>query len=103
MRLEGPSVIGLTIMPLSERFTRSKVRAVASSVPVGSRVSEPVFNSMQSSLRRGAVAFLVLLAAAARARVIASDFRLFAPDGLDHVVAARPRRLRSLGFAAIRG
>src|SRR6266566_1339460 len=183
MRLEGPSVIGLTIMPLSERFTRStseacssidrflwmtprppcwamaiarldsvtvsiaaltsgtfnrtlrvrrvetstcvgstveccgtrstssNVSAVASSVPVGRRVREPVFNSIEilaagltrPALRSRAVALLVLLAAAARAGLIASDLRLFAPDGLDHVVAARPRGVRSLGFAAIGG
>src|SRR4030095_4334598 len=42
---------------------------------------------------RGAVTLLVLLAAPARTQIVAADLRLIAFDGLDHVVAADPRRL----------
>src|SRR6476659_2172354 len=42
---------------------------------------------------RGAVTLLVLLATPARTQIVAADLRLIAFDGLDHVVAADPRRL----------
>src|SRR5262245_33908455 len=47
--------------------------------------------------RRQSVTLLVLLSAAARARVVAADLRLVAAHGLDDVVAADARRLPVAG------
>src|SRR5437763_879799 len=48
-RVETSTCVGSTVECCGTRSTSSNVRAVASSVPVGRRVSEPVFNSIQSS------------------------------------------------------
>ena len=49
-----------------------------------------------SPLGRYSMALLVFLAAAARARIVAADFRLVAPHGLDRrIVATDARRSRA--------
>src|SRR5258705_6960178 len=97
-RVETSTCVGRTVECCGTRRTSSKVRAVASSVPVGRRVSEPVLSSIEILLgvRRLPVAFLVLLSAAARAWIVPPDLRLLAPHRLDHVVAARSRGRRAL-------
>ncbi len=69
--------------------TSSKVKAVAKPASDGVRVNAPVLSSMGSSMSGArAVALLVLLATAARAWVVASDFGFLAPNGFTIVVAA---------------
>src|SRR5262245_25370434 len=75
--------------------TSSNVRAVARSAPMASSVL--VFTSIYEvplgASRRQSMTLLVLLPAAARARVVAPHLRLVAAHGLDDVVAADARRL----------
>ncbi len=66
--------------------------------------SDVAIDVLPTSSRRCSVALLVLLPAAARARIVAADLRLVAPHRLDRrVVAADARRLRGAAAARRRG
>src|SRR5204862_7106824 len=96
-RVETSTCVGSTVECWGTSRTSSNVRAVASSVPVGRRVSDPALSSIRYPSSRGlAMTFLVFFSAAARAWIVAPDLLLVAPHGLDHIIPPGARRNRAL-------
>src|SRR5688572_20063695 len=104
-RVETSTWAGTTVECCGTSRMSSKVSAVARAASAGEEesVNAGLVSSMHSSSSSGhAVALLVLLPAATRARVVAAHLRLVAPDRLARVVAPDPGRGRRVRRPALR-